>query len=520
MVNLAMNLSASRRRQVTRVGSLGMGMGMGRSGANTPHPRQPSWPATASLNTPAPTTPTDAARHFPKRASTSTAATGATAATSETLPPIPGAVTVPVALPDDPLRHTASMQDELMNMELSDATLARADKARQHFELFAEYLRLLSHLPPLPPAEDTDTQPQRDGDGDAHGNPRGRTYNPLQYIRNRKVRFREKCPIDSTAEGWDDVGQVRRWVENVASNRPNTRLSVTDCLELPDVLMAGPNDGGRVLSGPAAADHDHDHAKGDRHATGTPLQSSISGISGETKLRRPRVDWITNPADLIADAAWLERAGNKLKIEDRDGNKLFPRGTRFGRVKLRNAPPTPTPTPGRATGADRHTPARAASASASPSSPSQKSRSRAQSRGRSRGRARTRPGERSRSAESDSSGSDEPSTLARLKSKVRTAAARGRSESTLSHSLPDVDDEEEEEEEDSGMESDEDVGGARAESRRRKRRLRRRVRGLSHRSPTGREGFEDSLGLLDKLALKGTASCNDRSEPSHQPFIL
>jgi hypothetical protein len=89
----------------------------------------------------------------------------------------------------------------------SQSTLSRAQKAKDYLELQAQYRRVLDFLPPLTPS-----QSRRPSTASPPGSPvalyptsttgsidfsrLGRPYNPLQYIRNRKVRARggqERC---------------------------------------------------------------------------------------------------------------------------------------------------------------------------------------------------------------------------------------------------------------------------------------------------------------------------------------
>ncbi|KAL2215527.1 hypothetical protein M432DRAFT_642564 [Thermoascus aurantiacus ATCC 26904] len=192
--------------------------------------------------------------------------------------------------------------------EPSQATLARAEKARVHFELFYEYLRLLPHLPPL-------RSPAHDPAGGAasqasDGTALGRVYNPLQAIRNRKVRFREKCPIDTESEGWHDVARVHEWVNAIEEQHGEQKYDTDHCVILPPFQDRRKGD-----------------APEDKPADGLAATSPASSLrrgTGTVKLRRPRIDWIISPAELLADAAWLEEGRNKTKIVDRDGNKLYP----------------------------------------------------------------------------------------------------------------------------------------------------------------------------------------------------
>lgn len=204
--------------------------------------------------------------------------------------------------------------------DFSAATLARAEKARKHFELFSEYLRLLPHLPPLPDHGSYFSTIENEMTAQA------RDYNPLQYIRNSKVRYRERQPLDSQAEGWEDPEKVRDWVDEVVTNYGLSPHKANECLQLPPLTSQKTED-----LGP--------------HLQSSSLQPSKSNVSDSGRPRRPRRDWFTSPSDLLADAAWLEAGSNKLKIEDADGNKVFPSGVKFTPVKSSTDPEPPASIP-------------------------------------------------------------------------------------------------------------------------------------------------------------------------------
>ncbi|BCS24105.1 uncharacterized protein APUU_40549A [Aspergillus puulaauensis] len=191
----------------------------------------------------------------------------------------------------------------------SAGTLARAANTRRYFELRHEYLRLLPSLPPLSLHEDHSTaDPSQSAQKPSH-----RVYNPLQAIRNRKVRFRERCPIDPEADGWNDIDKVHSWVNSVEAQYSHQTRTHLECLKLP------PFQGGHV---DAPSNQDVDGV--DDFAASPP--SSLRRISrtGSLKTRRPRSDWIIFPDELFADAAWVEDAPNKSKLTDKDGNTLYP----------------------------------------------------------------------------------------------------------------------------------------------------------------------------------------------------
>ncbi|KAK2745884.1 hypothetical protein FQN57_003497 [Myotisia sp. PD_48] len=189
-------------------------------------------------------------------------------------------------------------------VNFSDATFARAEKAKQHFELFASHLRLLAHLPPLRPRDLSQMRHYGSRGGQADDGI-GRAYNPLQYIRNRKVRFRERQAFDSEAKGWGDVAAVAHWVDQVIESNLGKFFQPNDVVPL------------LPLNNPGIQE---DYLN-ERNPALEPIRSNASDAS---RPRRPRMDWVISPPDLLADVAWVETGFNKAKIEDSDGNKLFP----------------------------------------------------------------------------------------------------------------------------------------------------------------------------------------------------
>ncbi|KAJ5170422.1 uncharacterized protein N7500_003205 [Penicillium coprophilum] len=188
--------------------------------------------------------------------------------------------------------------------EFSESTLARAEKARNHFDLFHEYMRLLPSLPPLRDAvkDDSEFKSQKCS----------RCYNPLQMIRNRKVRYREKCSIDADAEGWHDVERVHQWINNVEKKYSQREHGQLNCLKLPPFQQ-----GRRHIS-------TGEHEDIDMLPTSPGSSLRRASRTSSTKARRPRIDWKISPAELLADAAWLEHGTNKTKVVDKDGHKLYP----------------------------------------------------------------------------------------------------------------------------------------------------------------------------------------------------
>src|ERR1700722_17456000 len=109
---------------------------------------------------------------------------------------------------------------------VSPATFVRVEKAKAYFELLYSFRRLLSHLPPLRPPTGSHDKLVRESEG--------RAYNPLQYVRNRKLRFREKKPLESEDEGWHDITRVRSWVDAVIASRSGKHVDMDECIRLPE----------------------------------------------------------------------------------------------------------------------------------------------------------------------------------------------------------------------------------------------------------------------------------------------
>ena len=190
----------------------------------------------------------------------------------------------------------------------SDATLLRAEKARISLELCYEYRRLLPHLEPLPTPHDSrpgTSRSAKKSKSDPSQAP-GRLYNPLQYIRNRKIRNRERKTFDAEADGWKNLERVRSWVNSVSSLRQDRVLNATSELSLPPFLP----EQNLLREEPSPT-------------------SSLQRFDAPTavKVSRPKTEWITTPWDFLADAYWLDQDEHRKLIEDRDGHKLFPTAT-------------------------------------------------------------------------------------------------------------------------------------------------------------------------------------------------
>lgn len=230
------------------------------------------------------------------------AARGASPIPNQSLTPRLSGVRSSSPLRPQPFEHAP---DASYRYHFSTSTLARAQKAREHLELMAQYRRLLQVLPPLktgydrnsassPPGSPTEEKMRNFGNRELMI-PLGREYNPLQYIRNRKVRARERMVIDGEKQGFSDVGSVKDWVEE-ASDRAR---------ELPS------SDGSVLPPFPTAEEID-------------AQMTTDAAAKAALRVRRPRVDWFFEACDLIADAYWLEQDHHKQLIEDRHLNKIYP----------------------------------------------------------------------------------------------------------------------------------------------------------------------------------------------------
>jgi hypothetical protein len=195
----------------------------------------------------------------------------------------------------------------------SQSTLARAQKAKDYLELMAQYRTVLDLLPPLKPsqtARSSTTSPPGSPNGSVHvfkistddsEVKIGRPYDPLQYIRNRKVRARERKVIDGESQGFNDVTKVSEWADEVSRWVATGQACVPGNAVLPPFESAD-----------AAA------------AQGSPPATNSRSAVAPAKPKRPRVDWVIDPADMLADIYWLEQDDNKRLVEDRHWRRVFP----------------------------------------------------------------------------------------------------------------------------------------------------------------------------------------------------
>ncbi|RKF58881.1 hypothetical protein GcM3_179017 [Golovinomyces cichoracearum] len=214
----------------------------------------------------------------------------------------------------------------------SPSTLARSERAKTTFELMALYRRLLNFVSPLKQGPDKlenskiassilsdyseNFAPTVSHDSIRLTRHMGRSYNLLQYIRNRKLRARISKSIDGEAQGFGDIEKVSRWADDVA------KVVSSSCFESPDKISL-PKFPGKNL---------------EKAIPDTSPEFCIDeGQKAPMKVRRPRNEWSINPADLIADLYWLEQDENKNIIEDRFGNLIFTKDFESRRLRTDEA---------------------------------------------------------------------------------------------------------------------------------------------------------------------------------------
>ena len=178
---------------------------------------------------------------------------------------------------DIPALVDQSQQFDPRFQTFSAGTEARADKARRYIYQSMMYRRLISSLPPLVPRSDVDSTEGL-----------GRPFNPLQSIRNRKTRVRGRYQLDPDVTAFDDVGAVGAWVEQVEHDA--------------------------ALS---------DYVRGDRVKLPEFSSTAESRPTKTADATKRRIDWIISPAELLADAYWIEQNDNKELIEDASNSRLF-----------------------------------------------------------------------------------------------------------------------------------------------------------------------------------------------------
>ena len=278
IVNLALNLSESRRRNISGGGFLLPGLPYSNSGGSLrQHLQQQRY---ASANTsPRSRNPSGS----PRVISTTSRHRKST----------------PVHSPGTPMLSEHLGDDHILVP--SDATLTRAAKAKEAFELFYEYRRLLPHLSAIP------VSARKGSSGSTRAlSPTGlgRAYNPLQYIRNRRIRLSERKPLNAEAAGWRDVARVRNWVDRIIDQH-------VDGFIAQDQQILPPFEGNQLEA--AASD-------------GADSSGVVLAKAPHTQhVGRPNIDWTCSPWDLLADVRWLEEDDHFKRIRDSSGQNIFAR---------------------------------------------------------------------------------------------------------------------------------------------------------------------------------------------------
>lgn len=215
----------------------------------------------------------------------------------------------PIGGSSSPSRHMSSSVQRSGSMAFpsaqppSAASFARAEKARNYIELGLQYMRLLDSLPPLKPDANAPgnfvvTSNNMPGSPQAQLTRMpsyagkqfdlGRSYNPLQYIRNRRSRARDRRAFDHPPDEFTDPDEIHDWVDRVEDHARRPGYRHDDRVLLPKL-------------------HD-DHLRG----------------TGPETPPRPHKGWVFGPEELLADAFWLEQGDNKTIIENRHGRRIFP----------------------------------------------------------------------------------------------------------------------------------------------------------------------------------------------------
>ena len=300
IINLALNLSESRRRNISSGGLFAPRDIIGaRRLVSPPTSSLPNNIGTGGSLRQHLQQQRRASRNLSPRSSASIGGRGSDAPATQKER---GVREQPVTFPD----FETGLNEDIV-FKASNATLTRAEKARVTFELWYEYRRLLQYLPVLPvPVRNRPTtgKAMRSQAYPAQG--LGRAYNPLQYIRNRKLRIREREPLDAEGNGWNNIDHVRAWVDEVINQREDGISRVDKRFPLPPFEQSP--------SGPPQINDLQ--AQNNSH----PLDPQVK------RPGRPHMDWIVTPWDLLADANWLHQDDNVKRIVDHEGQPLIPRG--------------------------------------------------------------------------------------------------------------------------------------------------------------------------------------------------
>jgi len=176
----------------------------------------------------------------------------------------------------------------------SPSTLARAERARAFFELSNAHRRLLQCLPPL-------NASPRSSVGTFGAT---REYNPLQLLRNRKLRTRERRHMVPSPHAFENVETVINWIEEVEDRADN--LDRSSGLEFDEIPPFDSGDQSRNVSG---GQTNSGHRRTD--TASSRIEWTGSG-------------WAFTPMELLADCIWSEKPDHKILLENRQGQSLVP----------------------------------------------------------------------------------------------------------------------------------------------------------------------------------------------------
>lgn len=211
-----------------------------------------------------------------------------------------------------PFQQHYSGNHHRAQFQFSESTLLRAAKAKQYLELFIEYIDLLDTLPPAKEMPNLlHNHPQQQLPYHQHSHPPlhrsgppqllSRNYNPLQTIRNRRLRNRQGFgQLDLTP--WEDPITVHSWVESTTPTSQDAKFH--DSSELNNKSLIYPS----CLRLPPPPHHN----PMDKH---------------KNKPKRSKLDWVVHPSELFADFYWMNEGCGMTIVEDRFGEKIFKRGS-------------------------------------------------------------------------------------------------------------------------------------------------------------------------------------------------
>lgn len=188
----------------------------------------------------------------------------------------------------------------------SSSTLARVSKARQYLDLFTLYIDLISSLPPTTEPQyllHNQQQQQTHYHNTNHFNQQVippqhplRKYNPLQTIRNRRLRNRQGLgQLDLTP--WEDAVVVDSWVDTCIHTISSTEPQVPQ-----DTL-------------------DRSNLQSRQHLPSPPQSRPLE--KGKSKPKRSKLDWVVHPSELFADFYWINEGSGVTIMEDRFGERIF-----------------------------------------------------------------------------------------------------------------------------------------------------------------------------------------------------